>query len=205
VSNKINSTSIKDRIKAAKLPEKTVPICLRGDLQSEFERLEAELEKVQQQGSSGRLNDPRSAEAHRLAERIKQLGEQMRDETETFTLRALPRRRYDALAAEHPPREGVATDAMLGTNAQTWWPAIVQASVISPELDDEDWDNLLGWEPGTKGEDDEGFDGLLTSFQFSQLCDWAFALNRREFSLPFSQIASAVLAISGIDSKPQNG
>jgi hypothetical protein len=105
-----------------------------------------------------------------------------------FTLRALGRLPWRDLLAEHPARKDEDRDSM-GFNSDTFWPALLRASTVSPELDEEDWDALLA---------------VLTDAQFSVLCDKAWGLNRRDITVPFSRLASGVLALSASESKPPN-
>ncbi|WBB73230.1 hypothetical protein O7602_26680 [Micromonospora sp. WMMD1128] len=172
-------SSIKDRIKAARLPERTVPICLRGDLNAEFEELERQLEEALRIPATSLEGDGSGA----IAERMEELRRQMRDETTTFRVRAMPPPRWRAFCAEHPPRkddEGNidARDRLLGVNTETFYEALIRVSVIDPVLDDDDWAALLG----------DG--GVLTDRQFSDLAEAAWSVNRREVDVPFSPAAS---------------
>lgn len=166
----------------AKRPERTVQLCLRGDLQAELEELERRLrdERGRHERSMGEMG----AEVE-IGEQIEALREQMREATVTFRLRALPARRtagsgeqmtWDELVKAHPPREGDQGDLVLGYNADTFFDALVVASVVDPQPSPEQWQRLLG-------------DGL-TSRQFDELAEAALTLNRRKVDVPFSSAAS---------------
>lgn len=175
-------TSIKDALKAAKLPERVVPVCLQLDLQDEFETAERELQEA--------LQRPRDSLAAggvptELSERVKALEDQMRKASHDFRLRAHPRPKWKALLAEHQPRKDPESgdvderDKYIGVNVETFFPALIRASIVEPELDDEDWALLV--------------DEKLTDRQFDQLSDAAWALNRRDVDVPFSRAASRIL------------
>lgn len=197
MSNK-RKPDVKALIRSAKLPEKTVPVCLHADLVAEVEQAERELTDAQRQigdslaGGSG---------ARDVAERIEALRAQMLDSTVEFTLRAMPRPTWRAFLAEHPPRKDGdqvdERDKYVGVNTETFFDALVRRSTVSPELDDEDWRILFGDSPEERkrreaaGEPVE--DGKLTDRQFDQLSDVAWALNRREVDVPFSLAASRIL------------
>lgn len=171
--------STKDRIAAAKLPERTVDICLRGDLQAEWEDLERQLREAyaREQGDK-RLNS--GGESKRLAAQVEALQEQMRADTIVFRMRALSRKAWAELTRQHPPRKGEADDEQLGYNADTFAVAAIRACTYQPDdLDDEAWDHLL--------------DDVLTEWQFVQMQNTVFALNVRRVDVPNSFAASRIL------------
>lgn len=175
-------TSIKDALKAARLPERVVSVCLNLDLQDEFEDAERELQEA--------IQRPRDSLAAggvptELAERVKALEDQMRDASHDFRLRAHPRPAWKKLLAVHPPRKDPETgdlddrDKYIGVNTESFFAALIRASVVEPELDDDDWTLLL--------------EEKLTDRQFDLLSDAAWALNRRDVDVPFSRAASRTL------------
>jgi hypothetical protein len=80
-------TDIKSMLNGARLPERTVPICLRGDLVAEHEELERQLEEANRRASDSLAGNG----AGELADRIEALQEEMRAATVTFRVRALPK------------------------------------------------------------------------------------------------------------------
>lgn len=161
----------------AKLPERSVPICLRGDLAADHEALERQLgqaqKKVVDSLDGNGVGD--------LVDRIEALQAEMAEHTYPFRLRALPRADFRALFAAHPPRRDdenniVEADRNLGVNRDTFFDALIRACTIDPALEDAEWDELLG--------------GRLTDRQFGDLEDAAWYLNRGEVDVPFSQAAS---------------
>jgi hypothetical protein len=167
--------------KAAKMPERTVQVCMRGDLVAEFESLERELEQID--GA-----DSLDSGAGALIERMEALQAEMRENTYPVKLRGMPAPAYRAFTAEHPARrdddgEIVEDDKAFGINHDTFWPALIRVSIVDPELPtDADWDE---------------FEAGLTDFQYGELANVAFTLNRSKVSVPFSLAASRMKASTG--------
>lgn len=179
MSNKTKTKTLKEKLAAAKLPEKPVSICLRGDLQVQFEELERKLAEAEK-----RTDDSLAGKGTRaIAQQIEDLREQMLEHTIEFRLRAMPRPQWRAFVDEHPPRKGDdggidERDKWLGVNTDTFPDAMVRLSVVDPVLDDDDWATL---------------DAALTDRQFDLLCDAGWALNRRDVDVPFSRAALRIL------------
>lgn len=175
-------TNFKQKLKAARLPERSIQVCLRGDLTADFEAAERDLKQAQETKNSG-MEDGVGP----IIDRIDALRAEMREHTEEFRLRAMSQPKFRALVAEHTPRrddEGTvdAADAQMGFNRDTFFDALLKASVISPDLDDDDWTALLD---------------VLTDRQYNDLTDAAWFVNRTEVSVPFSQAASLAKRNSG--------
>ncbi|HTI26188.1 MAG TPA: hypothetical protein VL652_34685 [Kutzneria sp.] len=170
-------------IKSAKRPEKTVELCLRGDLVAAWEDLERKRAAAEQ--ASG--DSLAGSGARQYAEQMRALEEQMAQATVVFRLRALPRREYNELYAAHPPRLDAdgkpdRLDGAYGYNTLTFWPALVAASLVEPLLDAEVLDTLL--------------QDQLSDAQFDALAGAAIVVNRGEVDVPFSPGASAMLRSS---------
>jgi len=173
--------SVKALIREARLPERTVPVCLNAALVAEIEQAERDLADAQRQANDSLAG---GSQAREIAERIEALRQRMRDHTVEFRLRAMSRPAWREFFAEHPPRkddkgEIDERDKYIGVNTDTFFAALARRSVVEPELDDEDWQLL---------------EERLTSRQFDQLADVAWALNRREVDIPFSLAASRILS-----------
>lgn len=175
-------TTFQEKIANAKLPELTVPICLRGDLVAEIEQADRELVNAGASPSTGMEDGARLRE---LAERIEALRDEMRqdDANHTFVLRALPGNVYRALKAQHPPRldedgDVVASDRVLGANIDTLAEPLLRACCIDPVLDDATWKSV---EP------------ILTDGQYDQLANAALRVNQGLVTVPFSRAASRVM------------
>ncbi len=90
---------------------KTVRLCLRGDL----------------------LADLRAAQDAGDGERVEELESQVNDATVAFVVAGLTRQKYRALEAAHPDKDGGS-----GWNVETFPEALVRASLITPEVADDD-------------------------------------------------------------------
>ena len=175
MSGKSTLPNFKKALAGAKLPEATVLVCLRGDLVAEHERAERELEQAEKTTGDSLAGSGAGA----IADRIRELEQQMREESYEFRFRALPRPAWRALVAEHPPRKADDTTLVdedrIGVNADTFYDAMLRACLVEPELDDADWEQLFA---------------ALTDRQYDDLSSTAWGLNRREVDIPFSRAAS---------------
>lgn len=167
----------------AKLPEKTVPVCLRGDLVAEFEKLDRQLEEARRKPSDSLAG---SGEGE-IIDAMEALREQMREHTYDVVMRAKSKREWRALCSQHPPRktddgEVDRRDVLLGVNAETFFDAIVRLCMVDPEMDDTTW---------------QRFEAALTDKQFEELADAAWSVNRRDVDIPFSPAASRQSRVSG--------
>lgn len=185
-------TSAIDLILEAKLREEVVSICLHSDLNEQWTQADRELREAQ--AITGASLEP-SEELRTLAQRVVDIEDQMAKKTIRFRLRALPSAKFRALAEQHPPRrddEGNANprDLRMGFNAETYFPALLRASVVDPELPDDVWATFLE---------------KITDRQWEQLTTAAFAVNREDVDVPFSLAASRLIPRSATDSKPLNG
>lgn len=177
--------SAKDMIKAARLPEQMVPLCLRGDLLSAYQAAETEL-NIALLPSDSLAGSTADTEA--LAEKVEALRTEMADYTLELTLRALPRLKWKAFESAHPPRMGedgrvIEDDRRFGFDVSTFFPEVLPVSTASPELDAEDWTALLTEK--------------LTDGQIESLCTAVWLLNQGQVSVPFSVAASRTLSSSG--------
>lgn len=182
-------SDVKALIASARLPERSVAICLMPDLTAQMQDLERELEEAEaKHRAAGSLAGGDRVE---LAQRMEDVRARMKSHTVDFRLRALPRRRWTALVAAHPPRAGNERDGMLGLNEETFFEAMVRECVVTPTLDDEDWTTLL--------------DDALSDAQWGMLVNAAWAVNARDVDVPFSRAASRILQTSGPASSAPNG
>lgn len=170
--------------------ERTVNLCLRGDLQAEWDELRTRFDELGDAPAS-RMVD--GAQRRRLAQQMADVEERMRAATVPFRLRALPRREWQALTREHRYRTGpdgkvLPEDAML-VNSETFFEPLVRACVVEPELSDDEWTVLL--------------EDKLTDRQFDVLAAAAWGINRKDVDVPFSSAASRILR-SDSASKPQS-
>lgn len=158
---------------AARLPERTVELCLRGDLQAQRETLQRDITEAM---TAAKASDSLAAapEVTELEAALDALETEMRDSVLTFTLRALNAEQVTLLQVEHPPTE---EDKAKGLVVD-WEPyrlARLHASIVDPELDDEQWARLLQ---------------VITLGQRTLLEDTYEVLNHQVVDVPFSSAAS---------------
>lgn len=172
-----------DLIRSAKLPERSVPICMRGDLVVEHEELCTRLAAAQMKNAGSLAGN---SEAHALAEDIAALERVMSESTVVFQLRALPRQTWATLVAAYPPRrdEGgrVLDSDSAGVHVDHFMEAVLEKAIVEPQLGHDDYRLLIN--------------ERLTDAQYGQLTEAVWSLNRREVDVPFSLAASRILRAS---------
>jgi hypothetical protein len=164
-------------IRAGRLPERTVPVCLALDLVEEYEELARALDAAQGEEASPFV----AGSAVEIQRQMDDLREQMQAATMAFRLRALPRPRFNSLKREHPPRKDdnggpLGRDGIYGANEDTFFEALLRLSIVDPVLDEPTFRLLM--------------DERLSEAQFQHLTDVAYFLNVRRIDLPFSSAAS---------------
>lgn len=159
---------------AARLPERSVELCLRGDLQVEWETLQRQYEEAQRRAPDTRsLGDPPAGAE--IAEQIAALEATMAASVLTVRLRALNRKAFQDLGLAHPPREGNQRDKMYGFNVDAFTGALLHTCCVEPEFDDEQWAKLLA---------------VITPGQYQVLADTCEVLNHSAVDVPFSSNGS---------------
>lgn len=181
-----------DLLAQATPPQRTVQICLRGDLVAQWEETARQLAKTKERDPGASLA---GTGAGALARDLERLTAEMEPFTVPFLLRGLSRPAYKALEAAHPPRQGpdgkvLTADADDGVNVDTFWYALVRACVISPQVTGEQWAEL--------------FDQKLSDGQVNQLASAALLVSRGTVDVPFFSAVSAHLASSGNGSSPRS-
>jgi hypothetical protein len=172
--------NVAEIIRKAKRPERTVDLFLGDERVAEYEQLEHQLESAR---STDSLD---GGPARAIAQQMRDLEAAMSESRVTVRLRAMSRVAHARLLGEHPPRRGedgefVAAD-QLGYNAETYWPALIRASWVEPQLAAADLDYLL--------------DEVLTAGQFDAVAKEALVVNRGRVDVPFSPAASTLLRTS---------
>lgn len=182
--------NIDELLDQAKPAERSVALCLRGDLVAQWEDLDRQRDEAEKQARYGADSLASGGQARQLAEQMAALREQMVDSTVTFTLRALPRPKYRALVAAHPPRRGddgqiVPEDGQsgIGVNSETFWTPLIRACLTAPVLSEAQLTRLL--------------DEVLSDRQFDQLALAALEVCRGDVDIPFSLAASRLTRDSG--------
>lgn len=155
-------------IAGIKPPERAVPICMRGDLQADYEVLQQELVTALAGANEDRMGeDPAVSE---VRARIVALAEEIKAATLVFRMRGIPQPAHLALEESHPAREGNARDKERGFNVEAVEQALIRASCVWPELTPEQWDVL---------------DASFTVWQKSMLAGAAYSASLREPSVSF--------------------
>jgi hypothetical protein len=157
-------------LKEGRLPERTVDICLRGDLVAEFEMVDAALTEAMRRP----VDSKEGSGTAELVQRIEAIQAEMKASTHTFRIRALDRAAFRELQNAHPPREGDGPDEQVGFDRSTFFTALLIDTTYDPVLTAEEWDELLG---------------KLTERQYGDLTDAAWFSNRDAVSIPFSKAA----------------
>jgi hypothetical protein len=147
-----------EALKAAKLPEKVVPVCLDASAIEAYREAEAEARRAAADSLGGKLDVPEA------------LAEAVEAATIRFTLRALPRRQWTDLLKAHPPRKDHLDDRKVGYNEETFYEALVRASVADPVPTDKEWEQI---------------DEVLVEGEWIRLVTAAQTLNLAGSKLPF--------------------
>src|SRR5574341_1242956 len=171
---------IDDILAEAKLAETLVPVCIRGDLQAEWEDLERQFKAARLKAAADTLAGG-DGEPRRIAALMAKCREGMETATRQFKLQALPRKKWSDLVAAHEPRDEDKKNG-LDYNAETFGVALLAASCVDPAMNEEQAGRLI--------------ETVLTQGQWDEIITALFRLNKRAVSVPFSASASAILAAS---------
>jgi hypothetical protein len=185
--------AVADLLAQAKPAEHTIRLCLRGDLQAQFEELDRQRAEAASKTDGDSLA---GSPAVAIARRMEALREEMDAATVTFTVRALSRKRYQALVAAHPPRRDEKGDVLdddreMGVNQTTFWEPLIRACAVDPELTEDQWRRLL--------------DDVLSDRQYEQLASAALVACRGNVDIPFSFAASELIRNFGGELNAPNG
>lgn len=169
---------IEQIIAGAKRPETTVPLCMRGDLQAEWEQLDRDFDAADKSITDEVTAGGSPVQAVKIAQQMAEVEREMRDSTVIFTMRGMPRTAWKSLAEAHPPIEGVDEGEV---NEESFVAAMIAASCIEPVMTVDQAERLR----------DQVTDG-----QWQELATAAWQLNKSMIGVPFSLAASTRLAIS---------
>jgi hypothetical protein len=165
-------------IRGGTLPKKLEQVCFALDLVEEYETLQEEL--TTSAANTGERSLGGGARIAEIRERLAALQDAMRAQTVTFTLQALPSKKFKALKRDHPPRKDddgfVGRDGLLGVNEETFFEPLLKASIVDPVLNDEMFRTLV--------------EEQTTDATLERLTTRAWFLNVRQVDVPFSLAAS---------------
>lgn len=156
----------------AKPREKTVMVCLAGDLTGEAERLQDELQRVNEDWEPDDLTSVHPGKA--IAEQLKAVHVKVREAEEPFTFRYIGDRAYSDLMAAHP-----SDDAQEAFDSVTFPRALVAASCVQPKMTEEQVIELFE---------------VINEGEIKKLFDAAWDVHNSSEVIPFSLAASALLA-----------
>lgn len=186
-----------EKLAQARPSERTVTVCLRGDLAERYEQIGDEFtEAAGEDAKDSRLNNKALAT---LGKQLDELKAEMLTHSQEFTVRALPvvgdgdktvtyldlmsrhPARVDAAGKPHPKDRG-------SLNMDTFPRALVRHSVVSPQMTEDEFNQLMA---------------VLNHRQFEKLMHAAFAVNGRDASIPTSPPGSKATPSSANGSKPR--
>jgi hypothetical protein len=169
------SKSTKELLAAAKLPERSVSICLRGDLVADINALERELAaEVAEQTTNKRLGS--KSKAKELADAIEGKRAEMAESTLDMRLRALTAGRWRELVRKYPPTKDDQTG--LGVDLLPFMGEAIPASVVEPaDMDEDDW---------------QTFNDNVPPSEINRLMNLVWELNTQGVDIPKSRLASVV-------------
>jgi hypothetical protein len=171
----------------AALPEVTVPLCVRNDLQQQFEAAEQRLADALQAVNDADSLGGSPGDLEGLAAEIETIRQAMAKRTIKFRFQARDKTRWSRMIAEHPPREDDERDKPLGLNIDTFFTQLIKESTVSPKMTGARWDKLLP---------------TITDGQWDVLTNTLWSLNRQgQLPIPFSAAASRILRNSATASK----
>ena len=165
------SWSVDDFLDDFEAPTTEARICPRADLLEEHKAAERRL--VESGQSSGSL----AGEARDLAQQVRDLEEQIEQTTRSIKFRALSRRRWRTLLAEHHPLKVHKADG-LDFNPETFPVAAIAACAVDPPLTQEQAERLAD---------------ALPLGEFEKLWQSVLAVNLGVSDTPKSVLATAIL------------
>lgn len=172
-----------DVIARAKLPERTLSLCLRGDLQAEWEDLERQLAAAQENTRDEALSG--NPDIRDLADRMVAVSEEMAGCEVVFRFRGLGAKTYSDLLVKNKAADDD-PDAVEGLDWTIYPTALIAACAIDPVMT-----------IAQVGELSE----RVSARQWDDLFSAALATNRSQVSIPFSLSASAIRASTEPNSK----
>jgi len=167
--------SIQDLLKQAKPRERTVNVCIRGDLAGEVERLTEEISKVAEDWEPTDLTDAHPG--RELSAQLKAARDEARESEASFTFRYIGDKAYSDLLAAHPSEnQNELFDSV------TFGRALIAAACVDPVM--------------TEDEVFELFE-VINEGEIKKLFDAAWDVHNAADVIPFSLAASALLGLGG--------
>ncbi|MBP2583036.1 hypothetical protein J3A78_003514 [Streptomyces sp. PvR006] len=172
------ASSIEDILKRAKPRERTVKVCIRGDLAGRVQSLTEELARASEDWEPADITEVHPG--RRIAAELKQAREEAQDSEEPFTFRYIGDRAYSDLLAGHP-----SVDENELFKLETFTPALIAASCADPVMSLEQVKELFE---------------VINEGEIKKLFEAAWDVHHSSDVVPFSLAASALLAGLGGES-----
>lgn len=137
---------------AQKFAFKDVPVCLNGELNTERDRLHAELVQALKSRGDDTAKDTRlgASPVADLQKKITAIEKEMLVATVTLRITAVPYGEYNKFVIQNPPRKNNAGDAKWGFNTQDFFTFVTKRTAKSVEDDgtleditDEQWTKII--------------------------------------------------------------
>jgi hypothetical protein len=180
--SKVNAKALIRRRKPRTLEYR---VCVDPDLVREYEAAVAERDAAR---SGPRDSLAAGAVPDGLEQRIADLLTQVEANTIPLTFKALSRPEFRALRDAHPPKKDAdgnfvrVVDSRLGVDADGFGEPLVRASLVAPELDDDDVTALIN--------------EVLTDGQWDDVFTKVWNLNVETVDVPFSPAGSETMPSS---------
>lgn len=117
----------------------------RPDLVDDFHKAEDELADAQDADTSSqkRLATGASAKVKKLAQRVRELEEEIAKTQVRFVFRAITKTRYNEIVEANPPRDKNVWDTAVGHNREAVDNELVRVCLIDPVFDEASWKELV--------------------------------------------------------------
>lgn len=181
-------SDFKSLLASAKLPERSVQVCLRGDLRARFDDLERQLKEAREARRTrpARMGETSSDAVEIVAEQD-ELREEMAAAMVDVTVRALPRAKWHEFRTKHAPDDDADDgDRALGVKLDPFMAEVMPLCIVDPQMDADDWARL---------------NEVLSAGDFDRLFSAVWDVNRSGVDIPKSRLASLVIAESADASK----
>ena len=164
--------SIEDILAEATPRERTVKVCIRGDLAGRAEQLQEDLAQVSSDWEPEALTDVHPG--RELAVQLKEVREQIKAAERPFTLRYIGDKAYSDLMAAHPSK-----DDSQAFDSESFPRALIAASCVDPVMTEEQVTQLFE---------------VINEGEIKKLFDAAWDVHNSSEMVPFSLLASALAA-----------
>lgn len=124
------------------VPRTSVVTIFQGDYLDRIRHLEAKYAAAVESEKSAPRMLSEVPESMGLAAEHEALVAEAEGTALDITVQALGRKAWRALVAEHPPREGVDSDVLVGVNESTFKDPLISVSIVSPVLSEDELDQL---------------------------------------------------------------